>query len=392
MSWAIERLDLGGDGSRLAVKDLIDIQGMITTAGSRLVASRAAPAPSHAPVIVRALNSGARIVGKANLTELAYGAQGINPWFGTPKNPLAEELIPGGSSSGSAVAVAIGDADVAYGSDTGGSIRIPAACCGLIGLKTTLGVIPTTQVWPLAESLDTLGPIAAQFGYIVEAMGWLSAEFEVTERVASTVGRISTTGSGILELSISEALKLAGMDVEDVEDPGLSQAWRYGSDVMGYEALRNNFRLLKETHRLDPRVSARLKVASGVGESQYLTALKWGEQWRAKLEVLLRRYGLLALPTIPFPIPTLEKAYDHWLNVNTLPFNLAGLPAISFPLSVQGCSKVLGYGPSSRDPGQGIGANHMPIPTSLQLVGPAGSEATLIATAKRITEAIESVI
>jgi amidase len=106
-------------------------------------------------------------VGRTNLHELALGVTGINPWFGTPLNPLDSSLAPGGSSSGSAVAVATGEAAVAYGTDTGGSIRFPAACCGVCGLKTTWGRIPVTGVRPLAPSLDTVGPMAADVAGLV---------------------------------------------------------------------------------------------------------------------------------------------------------------------------------------------------------------------------------
>src|SRR6202044_1310543 len=105
-------------------------------------------------------SSDLRIVGKANLNELALGASGVNEYFGTPVNPLDPGLVPGGSSSGSAVAVAGGEADLAYGSDTGGSVRVPAAFCGITGLKTTHGRIPLAGVWPLAPSMDTIGPMA----------------------------------------------------------------------------------------------------------------------------------------------------------------------------------------------------------------------------------------
>src|SRR5690242_21836700 len=134
--------------------------GVPTTAGCKAVAERAEPAARDAACMAGARAAGARIVGRTNLHELAFGVSGINPWFGTPVNPLDPALIPGGSSSGSAVAVATGEADVAFGSDTGGSVRVPAACCGVFGLKTTHGRISLEGVWPLAPSLDTIGPIA----------------------------------------------------------------------------------------------------------------------------------------------------------------------------------------------------------------------------------------
>src|SRR5437899_2082184 len=123
-TWMV-RLDAPGDGPRLAVKDCIDVEGLPTTAGCQVIAEQASPAARRA---------GARIVGKTTLTELCWSASGVNPWSGTPANPLDPRRLPGGSSSGSAVAVAAGEADVALGTDTGGSVRIPAACCGIAGL------------------------------------------------------------------------------------------------------------------------------------------------------------------------------------------------------------------------------------------------------------------
>ena len=137
MSTFITRLDHHGSGPRIAVKDLIDVRGVPTTAGCQAVAQTAQPARTDAACLAGARAADAAIVGKANLHELAFGASGTNPWFGTPVNPLDHGLVPGGSSSGSAVAVADGEADYGYGTDTGGSVRIPAAFCGLAGLKTT---------------------------------------------------------------------------------------------------------------------------------------------------------------------------------------------------------------------------------------------------------------
>ena len=153
-----------GTGPRVAVKDLIDMAGLPTTAGSRPVADAALPAERDAACLAglrAAIDAGqARFAGKTNLHELAFGITGINGAFGTPVNPLDPRRMPGGSSSGSGTAVAAGEADIAYGSDTGGSIRIPAACCGITGLKTTWGRISLDGVRPLAHSLDTVGPMA----------------------------------------------------------------------------------------------------------------------------------------------------------------------------------------------------------------------------------------
>src|SRR6202044_2074107 len=160
MTTFITRYDTTGPGVRLAVKDLIDMVGEPTTAGCRAVEKVAQPAGRDARCLAGARAAGARIVGRTNLHELALGVTGVNPWFGTPVNPLDPARVPGGSSSGSAVAVAPGEADVAYGSDTGGSVRIPSACCGTAGLKTTWGRISLEGVWPLSPSFDTVGPMA----------------------------------------------------------------------------------------------------------------------------------------------------------------------------------------------------------------------------------------
>src|SRR5215469_8590256 len=133
MSTFITRLDAIGSGPRVAVKDIIDVSGVPTTAACRAIEKTAQPAARDAACLAGLRAADARIVGKANLHELAMLPIGTNPWFGTPVNPLDPSLIPGGSSSGSAAAVATGEADVALGSDTGGSIRIPAACCGITG-------------------------------------------------------------------------------------------------------------------------------------------------------------------------------------------------------------------------------------------------------------------
>ena len=161
MATFITKLDATGDGPRVAVKDIIDVVGVPTTAGCRAVEQTAAPAEADAACLAGARAAGARLVGKANLHELAMLPVGTNPWFGTPVNPLDPDLIPGGSSSGCAVAVATGEADVAFGSDTGGSIRVPSACCGTVGLKTTYGRVSRRGMLPFCASLDHVGVLAS---------------------------------------------------------------------------------------------------------------------------------------------------------------------------------------------------------------------------------------
>src|SRR6185295_9962505 len=151
-----------GDRLRLAVKDNIDVQGVVTSAGSQYFATTRKPADKDAPCLALARARNVQIIGKANMSEFAVSPSGVNEYYGTPRNPFCfwTKRIPGGSSSGSAVAVAGGIADVAFGTDTAGSIRVPSACCGIVGLKTTHGLIPIDGVYPLEpEHLDTVGPM-----------------------------------------------------------------------------------------------------------------------------------------------------------------------------------------------------------------------------------------
>src|SRR6185437_6592223 len=216
MATYITELDADGRGLRLAVKDLIDMAGLPTTAGSRAVADYAAPAEADAACMAGARAAGAVIVGKTNLNELAYGASGRNENYGTPVNPVDPARLPGGSSSGSAVAVATGDADVAYGSDTGGSIRVPAAYCGIAGLKTTHGRIPLDGVWPLSPSLDTVGPMAATVAGLETGMALLEPGFAAGAAPAALLGRLRPEGTDVdpvIDVAVDEALDRARIPV-----------------------------------------------------------------------------------------------------------------------------------------------------------------------------------
>jgi amidase len=253
-TWIV-RLDAPGDGPRLAVKDCIDVEGLPTTAGCQVVAEQASPAAADAPVVTAARRAGARIVGKTNLTELCWSASGVNAWSGTPVNPLDPGRLPGGSSSGSAVAVAAGEADVALGTDTGGSVRIPAACCGIVGLKTTWGRVPLDGVYPLAPSMDTVGPLgvdvaAVELGMRLIDPGFAGASAEVPARV----GRIRPAPDLGVDPATDAAVDaaLAGLEVTDVagfDFRAVNQAGNVSIDVEGYQA---NAHLLPRLDRLAP--------------------------------------------------------------------------------------------------------------------------------------------
>jgi Asp-tRNA(Asn)/Glu-tRNA(Gln) amidotransferase A subunit family amidase len=172
---------------RLAVKDLIDVQGVVTTAGSQYLAKNRPPAARDAKCLSIARERNVQIVGKTTMSEFALSPSGSNDYYGTPKSPfsgLLHTYIPGGSSSGSASAIASGKADVAFGTDSTGSIRTPAACCGIVGLKTTFGLVPLDGVFPVADNLDTVGPMGKDIAHVVEGMDLLQNGFAARYRAA----------------------------------------------------------------------------------------------------------------------------------------------------------------------------------------------------------------
>jgi Asp-tRNA(Asn)/Glu-tRNA(Gln) amidotransferase A subunit family amidase len=386
--WAVERYEAKGSGPRVGVKDIIDIAGRVTGVGSKLVASRAQPARDDAPIVTQLRERGAVITAKCTLVELAYGSQGINPLYGTPTNPLSPELVPGGSSSGSAVGVASGDLDFALGTDTGGSVRIPAACCGIYGVKTSIGRISTEGVWPLAPSLDTIGPLAMSLDSLQLGLSHLLEDYDSAELVPHSLAwRLRTSASRYVEDAIDAALSAAALSAPTLQiDLDLGELWSMGARVMNFEAWRQNGYLLAEAHRMDPKVESRLRGASAVSGMEVEEARRYHRRVRALLDAVLAQDAVLALATVPFATPTLARAYDQWLNVNTLPFNFLGYPALVMPISPSSL-KDLGVFREGDDLGQGVGENGVEVPPSLQLVGALGSEERLLATAKRIAAA-----
>ena len=363
MATFITRLPHDGRGIRLAVKDLIDVAGVPTTAGSRAVAQTATPAESDAPCLAGARAAGAAIVGKVNLHELAFGASGVNEWSGTPVNPLDPRLVPGGSSSGSAVAVADGEADIAYGSDTGGSIRIPSAFCGITGLKTTHGRIPLDGVWPLAPSLDTVGPMARNIAGVATGMALLEPGFAIDAAAAARVGRIRLAGYAVdpgIDAAVDAALQASGIEVTEVELPGWLEAREMCGVILDAEAVQSNRVLLTDPDRralIGGNVMARLAAAEAVTASAVAQARAAQLEWRNAMAAALRSADVLALPTVPFYPPPLAHATGPHYTAFTNPVNFAGFPALALPVR-------------SRDW----------LPASLQLIGPPNSEALLLAT------------
>ncbi len=353
----------------MAVKDLIDMAGTPTTNGSKVIASTAEPSRTDAECLAGTRSAEAEgrctILGKVNLHELAFGVTGINPWFGTPVNPLGADLVPGGSSSGSAVAVATGEADIAYGSDTGGSIRIPAACCGVVGLKTTRGRVPTGGVRTLARSLDTIGPMGATVAMVTEGMRLLEPGFAPADTPATRIGRFRPPAVAYIDEALDRALADAEIDVVDIVLPEWDEVTLAAMTVLGAEAWDEHASLWRaHAADLSPDVAARLEGSSLISAEEVAACWEVGRAWVRRLEAIFRQVNLLAMPTIGEAPPTLENASRLTEIRYVSPFNLAGVPALALPIT----------SPHS-------------VPPSLQLVGPAGGEELLLATASVIEAA-----
>ena len=366
-TWIV-RLDAPGDGPRLAVKDCIDVEGLPTTVGCQVIAEQAVPADRDAPVVAAARRAGARIVGKTNLTELCWSASGVNPWSGTPVNPADPRRLPGGSSSGSAVAVAAGEADVALGTDTGGSVRIPAACCGVTGLKTTWGRVPLDGVYPLAPSMDTVGPLGADMAAVELGMRLIDPGFTgVSAEVPARVGRIRLAPDLGVDPATDAAVDaaLAGLQVTDVtgfDFRAVNEAGNVSIDVEAYQA---NAYLLPRLDELAPHNRRSMTEAAQITAGEAAEAARVRQELRDWFNAALDRHPVLALPTLTGAPPLLgERGMS--LTVLTMPANLAGLPALSLPV-----------------PGGPAG-----LPASLQLIGPPGGEEQLIALGRVIEAAL----
>jgi len=367
MSTFITRLGQPGRGPRIAVKDVIDVAGVPTTAGCKALADAAGPAVRDAACLAGARAADAAIVGKANLHELAFGASGVNQWFGTPVNPLDPALLPGGSSSGSAVAVAEGSADIGYGTDTGGSVRIPAAFCGLAGLKTTLGRISLDGVWPLAPSLDTIGPIAADVAGLTAGMALLEPGFAVTAGPAARIGRLRPATRALdprVDAAVDAALRDSGLDVVELGAVDWAGALAQTYVLTGGEAAVINANLMAAADGISDQVRGFLESGAAVTADQQAAARAYQRSWQEVFAQLFTRVEVIALPTVPFFPPPLAEAEQHDFPKFTAPVNLAGLPALALPV------------PSAHR-----------LPASLQLIGPAGGEDRLLATGALIESA-----
>jgi amidase len=339
-TWVVRiPLDAGGSGAgpRLAVKDSIDVAGLPTTVGCPVVAEMAERAETDAAVVATAREGGARIVGKTGLTELCWSASGINHWAGTPINPRDPRRLPGGSSSGSAVAIAVGEAEVALGTDTGGSVRIPAACCGVAGLKTAHGRVPVKGVYPLAPSLDTVGPIGADLAAIERGMRLIEPAFQVPDTPAPLIaGRITVPG-GIapadpaVESAVDHALEAAGIAVTRVPGWDGDAALTAIGVIIDAEGFRANAYLMPYLRQLSPHVRRNLERGARLTRADRAAAERTRTAVRTAFEKLLADFPVLVLPTLLRQPPLLGE-HGYPMTALTAPVSLAGLPALTLPV------------------------------------------------------------
>jgi amidase len=359
-------LGAAGGSPRVAVKDAIDIAGFVTTAGSVAVRDRAVAATADAACLAGVRAAGAAIVGKTTLTELCTSPTGDNAAFGTPVNPIAPNRMPGGSSSGSAVAVAAGEADIGIGTDTGGSVRIPAACCGIAGLKTTWGRVSTAGVWPLSPTLDTVGPIARTVTDVATGMRLLDPGWTVARDPARTAGRLRIDGvDSAVEEPVDAALDAAGLKTREVRLPGWDATNWALHWIITAELWRAHHALV-DADGLGAFTNQGLHAGRAVTEEQLAEGMAIRERWQSEIAAVLEEVDVLALPTL-VGVPPLVTEYEAFpFTQLTAPFNLAGVPALAMPVPSPG----------------------LPVPASLQLVGPMGGEDLLCATGLAIEAAI----
>lgn len=326
-----------GSGSlKVMVKDSIDIAGFQTLSGS-LAYQDSPVAEQNAQIVDHILNADCQITAKTNLHELAFGITGINKNFGTPINPKYPELIPGGSSSGSAAAVAAGLADFSIGTDTGGSIRMPAACCGVYGLKPTFARVSRIGVVPAQSSLDCVGPFANSVSMIKTAMQIIDPTFKKDFSLSKTprFAILDVAADEEIWQSIHDFLNQAQAVSEKVEVQSFDDAYRAGMQIINYENWQAYGDLTK-TGKVAADVNNRLLKAA----ETTLTDVENAEQIRTKfsqeIDQILQQFDAIILPTLPQIPPKVIDAENTtaFLNLTALvrPFNLSGHPAMSIPL------------------------------------------------------------
>jgi aspartyl-tRNA(Asn)/glutamyl-tRNA(Gln) amidotransferase subunit A len=346
-----------GDGIRLAVKDLLDTAGLTTTYGSAIFAAHV---PSRsADAVVRLEHAGYTNIGKTNLHEFAYGTTSENEHFGTVPNPIAPGRIAGGSSGGSAAALAAGLADVALGTDSGGSIRIPAACCGVVGFKPTFDLVPTSGCFPLAPSFDHVGPMARSVDECAQMLQALAPGFE-PQRLESR----EEVHVGIAWLEDAEPLVAQRVQelAERFPRRRAVEVPRPRVDSLFMREVANVHADLYAEHGdlYGVSVATKIERCLRVSDADVAAAERKRAEYRQLMDELAEDLDLLITPTLPVVAPEVgigDLELRPLLIRNTLPFNVLGWPALAIPC-----------GPAENG-----------LPASAQIVGRSGSDALVLA-------------
>jgi aspartyl-tRNA(Asn)/glutamyl-tRNA(Gln) amidotransferase subunit A len=345
-------------GIRLAVKDLFDTAGLVTTYGSIVFADHV---PERTAVAVRRLEeAGYANVGKTNLHEFAYGITSQNPHFGTVPNPIAPGRIAGGSSGGSAAALAAGYADAAVGSDSGGSIRIPAACCGVVGFKPTYGLVSLDGCFPLAPGFDHAGPLARSVGACAEMMQALTASFEVRQIESLEEVSVGVAWTELADPLVGERVAEAAQLLP--RSRALELPLPEGVGAVFMREVADVHRDLFREHADDYGENVRTKIERclAVTDEEYEQALRALDDYRERCAGIVAEVDLVVTPTLPCvppPADVVELEVRERLILFTYPFNCLGWPALALP----------------------CGTAEHGLPASVQVAGPKGADALVLA-------------
>ena len=349
-----------GDGPVVAVKDIVDVRGTVTTAGSLVPQISAS---SDAEVIERARESGCVVVGKTNMHEWAFGTTSVNSHHGTVHNPRDPSRIAGGSSGGSAAAVAAGMCAWAIGSDTGGSIRIPAALCGVVGLKPTFGTVSTRGVLPLSRSLDTLGPLAPDVLSAARALEMMTGRTGLVPQHPVPAGqfRLAVPAGWAVNLDreTQTVWERVATGLPEIVLPDRDRMQRVCLAIMYAEvAAFHRVRMEEHPERYSADILARLQDTLKVSGAEYIEALEDRERICVEVEEALQDVDALLVPGTACVAPLIGQAdVAEPLARFSRPFNVTGQPAIAIPAPTNG------------------------LPIGIQVVGKRGEDAHLIEVA-----------
>ncbi|HEY2355714.1 MAG TPA: amidase [Gaiellaceae bacterium] len=333
----LARPDVVGAGTPVAVKDLLDTAGLTTTYGSALFVDHV---PAESAESVRRLEvAGYAVAGKTNLHEFAYGISSQNPHFGTVPNPAFPGRLAGGSSGGSAAAVAAGDVELALGTDSAGSIRIPAAWCGVVGFKPSYGLVPADGCFPLAPSFDTVGPIASTVDGCEELMRALAPSFPSNTLLQA----LSELEVGVAWLDEAEPGVRAGVAAAvehfpNRRDVALPLAPSNRADFMREAADVHRALFPGNEELYGENVRGKIERCLEVTDAEATAAAREREEYRERVEEVLAGIDLLVTPAVPFAAPAAdvdELTIRGPGTAFTYPFSAIGWPALALPPYVQ---------------------------------------------------------